>query len=218
VRGDPQTDPDVLFNQQNGHAGSVQLCDRVVDLAGKPRLEPECWFIEDQEARLEHQAACDFNQALLAARKVPSPLPSSVAQYRKALLEFLSTRPCEPPIAKADPAQLDVLAHRHLPEQAASLRHEADTEPERIVGRQTGQAVASVKDLTDTRPQHTTDDGKDCGFARSVWPDHAGQGALWNGKGDALQYIGAAVAGVNFAYHQSESCAGGRHSWMLAPR
>ena len=86
------------------------------------RREAERGLVEQQQARLGHQAARDREHLLLAAREQPGALVQPLAQAREALEHRLDL--ARVPLAARVGAEREVVEHRKLGKHLAALGHQ----------------------------------------------------------------------------------------------
>ncbi len=129
----------------------------------------------------------------------PDRLPAFLSSQSCDLREHLQ-HPGEAPVGQAALAQdvaaeADVLAHRHLAEQAVVLRYLDHAGAEDLAWRLAGQPLAVQRDLSQPRPQQPADGGEQGRFPGTVRSHHAGDPALHDLDGYPTQDITAAVPG-----------------------
>src|SRR5439155_5892343 len=116
TRRDAQRLVHVLLDQQHGGALRIDLRDGVENRPHQERRETQRRLVEQQQARLRHQAAGDGEHLLLAARERACGLADALAEpwkERQTPLQVLRT------VAAGAPgiaAHAQVLEHRHFRE------------------------------------------------------------------------------------------------------
>src|SRR5215468_435385 len=81
--GDGERHGGVLLDEQNGHALTVDVEDRVEDLFHQNRCQPHARLVEQQEPRARHERPPDREHLLLAAREGPGDLGQTLGQPRE---------------------------------------------------------------------------------------------------------------------------------------
>ncbi len=67
VVGEAQAGAGVLFDQQDGSAAALHDFNFLDDLFERSGVQSHGWFIQQDHTRVEHEAACEFDQALLTS-------------------------------------------------------------------------------------------------------------------------------------------------------
>ena len=159
-RAEPQARAGVLLHQEDRLALLVhQLHHREDDRAGL-RVEAHRRLVENDHLRLEHQAARELHEALLPTRQAPGLLTRAVTDDRVQLLDRLQPLLHERVVLDGERAHLDVLAHRHLGEQAVRLGHLGDPPSQDLPGGQTGDELLAESDLAQPGMQQPADRGQ----------------------------------------------------------
>src|SRR5579859_2785860 len=111
---------DVLLDEQDRQPLPVQLPDEGEELLDRDRRQAERRLVEDQEARLGHQAAADREHLLLAAGERARALRGALLEPRKDVQHPLEVpRAARPGAAVA--AELEVLLHAEVGKHAAAF-------------------------------------------------------------------------------------------------
>ena len=119
-----------------GSAAPACRRDEAEQLLDQQRREPERGLVQDQQARLAHQAAADGEHLLLAAGERAGELP--VRSFRRGKSANTRSRlAARAARAPGDSAELQVLAHRQVGEHAPALGHldQAQARPRRPCAR-----------------------------------------------------------------------------------
>ena len=99
-------------------------------------------------------------------------------------------------------AHFDVVAHAHIVEQRHVLERAADTEPWNGVLRLGKDRSSFEQDIAFTRDVESRQAVEECGFARAVWTDQAGDQAPGDVEADAVERDNAAEAYRYASYAQ----------------
>ena len=116
--GDGQRQRGHLVDQQDGHAVVAQFGEHVEQFVDHRRRQAERRLVEQQDARLRHQAAGDGQHLLLAAGEKPGAAGQPLAQPRKALEQRLELGLAIDILSRVG-AEQDVVAARSAPETPA---------------------------------------------------------------------------------------------------
>ena len=151
--GDAQRLVQVLLDQQHADAAPVDRLDQAEDLLHHDRHQAERGLVEDDQARLGHQAAGDRQHLLLAAAHRARQLVAPLGQPREQRKGPVDQRPDRG--SRLDVrTELQVLHHRHLREHQASLGHQRDAAAYHDVAGRAGERLAREADVAALRCQH----------------------------------------------------------------
>ncbi len=120
-----------LLDEENGEAGIPDLRQRCEDDVDDLRREPERRLVEQQDLRVGGQRTPDCELLLLATRQHTRLPGAELAQDRKELVgsrEAVAVRAR----SAAGEAEAEVLLHRELAEDAASLWYERHAAPRHL--------------------------------------------------------------------------------------
>ena len=157
VGGQPEPGPRVLLDQQDGLALLVHQPDRVEDRLQHQGRQAHGRLVQDDQARVEHQAPGELHQALLAAGQAAGLLAQPLRDLREHLQDASQPAVGQPALAQDVAAEHDVLAHRHLTEQAVVLRDQHHAHVQHLPGALPGQALTAQADLAEPRVQQPAD-------------------------------------------------------------
>ena len=182
--------------------------DQGEQLFDQERGEPERRLIEDQELWLGHQSPADGQHLLFAAgeRARALALPFGEARKNREHLAAvgLATRP-----AAAIGAEIEILAHGHVGENAPALRYvdeAARDDRRRPLALDRG---IRKSDGAAPWPDQAGDGLVECRLSGAVGAQHGDDLALPHGEIHAPQDFGRAVAGVQ-AVHCEDGFRHGR--------
>src|SRR5215470_18117741 len=220
VRGQPQPGPGVLLHQQDRLALRVHHPHRVENRLEHLGRQSHRRLVQDHQLRVEHEAAGELHQALLPAGQAARLHVQPVADLREHLQHPGEALVGQATLAQDVAAEADVLAHRHLAEQAVVLRYLDHAGTEDLTWRLAGQPLAVQRDLSQPWPEQPADGGEQGRFPGSVRSHHAGDPALHNLQGYPTQDITAAVAGGQARHFERASglCWPGRQAGALSRR
>src|SRR5215472_1230510 len=193
VGGQPQPGPRVLLHQQDRLALRVHHPDGVEHRLEHPGRQSHGRLVQDHQLRVEHETAGEFDQPLLPAGQAARLLVQPLVDLREHLLHRGKTPLGQAALPQGVAAEADVLAHRHLTEQAVVLRYLDHAAAEDLTWRLAGQPLAVQRDLAEPRPEQPADSGEQGRFPGSVRSHHAGDPALHDLQGYPTQDIAAAV-------------------------
>ena len=144
--GDRLAEMQVLLAQQHRQPLAFERADRLGHLLDDDRRQPFRRLVEQHAARIAHQGAGDGQHLLLAARHAPARPLAHAAEIGKQR-EQPVLGPGRRAVARRLAADLEILHHRQLGEDAPLLRHIAQAEPGDAVGRQAVDAPAGEAHL-----------------------------------------------------------------------
>src|SRR5918998_1379241 len=129
-------------------------------------------LVDEQELWLEDPCARQRQHLLLAARERARALRAAVGEHRKRLerLGDAALILLAPPQAVA--GHREVLAHGHLGEETAILRHEAHAAGEHLVGPPAHERLAVELDLAAANLEQAHDRLEQGGLAGAIWADN----------------------------------------------
>ena len=191
VAGDPPGEWQLLLDQQDRQPRlAIQLQDDVADVVDDVRLDSFGGFVQDEQLRLEHEGARDRKLLLLPARQVAAAPLQHLLQHREEVEDLRRNHP--PPAPRAETGA-QVLLHRQLREDLASLRHVADAEPCARFGRHLRQLDAIERDRARVRREQPHDALQQGGLAHAVAPHQARPRARGDVQPDVPEDVAAAV-------------------------
>jgi hypothetical protein len=152
VAGQPQPRSRVLLDEQDRGAGRVHLPDRVEDRLEDLRRQAHGRLVQQQQDRLQHQRAGEFDQPLLPAGQAARLLRPPLRDLREQLEDGVDPLRADLLVAEDVAAELDVFPHGHVAEQAVVLRHLHHPEPQDLPRRLAGQRLAMQADAAAPRP------------------------------------------------------------------
>ena len=179
--------------------------------------KPERGFVEDEQLWLGHQPAADGEHLLLAARQRAGALRLPLKQPRKGR-EYALTILRPPLVAAPIAAEIEILAHRQIGENAPAFRHvdEPARDDLRRLGALDGHAVEM--DRTGAGAHDARDRAIERRLAHAVGAEHGDDLAGVDAQVDAAQNLGLAVAGAEVAHREQRlSCPCAASSFAAAP-
>ena len=115
----------VLFDEEDRRPLGVDLADDAEDRLHHLRRQAERRLVEEQHLRLRHQRARDGQHLLLAAGERSGVLLDALLQHREEREDPLVLRLLDLVLAQVG-AELEVVAHGEVREDAAPLGHVRD--------------------------------------------------------------------------------------------
>ena len=122
----------------------VEALEELLDDGGGESLER---LVEQEHAHVARQRAGDRHHLLLAARQEVGRRIEALADAREIVEDALEIPAHAAPGLAPEAAELEVLGDRHAGEQAAALRHVAETEARDLGRGQPGEIGAVEADL-----------------------------------------------------------------------
>jgi hypothetical protein len=193
VAGQPQARAGVLLDEQDRRAAGVHLPDRVEHGTQDLRRQAHRRLVEQQQPGLEHQRAGELDEPLLPARQAARLLPCPGGDLREQVEDRLDPACGQRAVGQDVAAELDVLPHRHVAEQAVVLRHLDDAPAQDLARRLAGEVLPVQGDRPEPGSQQSADGCHQRGLSRAVRADHAGDAALGDLEGHAAQHVAPAV-------------------------
>ncbi len=172
----------------------VKLGDRRLDLGDHRRLDAFGRLVEDQALRRRDQRAGDRQLLALPTRQQARP-PRQQFLQRGEQVELLVDQLLAVLAAVGD--DLKVLRRRQLPERLLALRHVRQAARHPRARPQFGDVVAVEKHLARTAFQQSDRGAQQRRLARPVVAHHRGHPVGRHLEGDAVDDLGAAVAGAD---------------------
>src|SRR5215469_4938670 len=195
VSGQSQPGPGVLLHQQDRFALRVHHPDRVEDRLEHLGRQSHRRLVQDHQLRVEHEAAGELHEPLLPSGQAAGLHVQPVVDLREHLQHPGEALVGQAVLAQDVAAEADVLAHRHLAEQAVVLWYLDHAAAEDLAWRLAGQPLAVQHDLAEPRPQQPADGVEQGRLPGAVRSHHAGDPTLHDLDGYPTQDITAAVAG-----------------------
>ena len=131
----------VLFHEQHVYAVVADLADDLRDLVNHHRRKTNRRLVEQQDARGTHQRARNGHHLLLSAAKRSGWRSKPRLQSREQRHATFHVPRYVMHFVTRIGAQLEVLAHRHLAEQAPALRHHGQAPHDDMVWLHSGDVV-----------------------------------------------------------------------------
>src|SRR4051794_39289665 len=195
VIGELQRAPRVLLDHQDGDAAGAEVPEDGEGLAHHERREADLRLVDEDELRVEEEAARDLEQLLLAARERRGLALRLLPQHREAAQHRLDARREIRARRGGDAAEVEIVADAQLREDVAALRHVAHAEAEEPARRRVGDLGAVEDDAPGARreeAEHGLEDGR---LARPVRSDDRRDGAARDAEAGAVEDRRLAVAG-----------------------
>jgi len=123
VAGQPQPGPRVLLDEQDRGARRVHLPHGVEYRLEDLRRQAHGRLVQQQQGGLQHQRAGELDQPLLPAGQAAGLLRAPLRDLREQLEDRVDPLRVDLLVAEDVAAELDVLPHGHVAEQAVVLRH-----------------------------------------------------------------------------------------------
>ena len=112
----------VLLHQEDRHALTVDVADRVEDLLDQDRRQPHARLVQQEEPGVRHERTADREHLLLAAREGAGHLTDALGEPREEGEDALEVGG-DSRVASEIGAHHQVLANREAVEDAATLGH-----------------------------------------------------------------------------------------------
>ena len=199
--GDLERLADVLLDEQHRQAVVAQAPDQREHLLDEDRRQAERRFVEDEQARLGHQAAADRQHLLLAAAHRAGPLALALGKAREGGEDALEVA-CLALVRAGIRAELQVLAHAEVGEDAPPLGHLDEPGLDDTAGVRACQHLAAEAHFAIPRGQQRADGVVQGGLAGAVAAEERDDLARKHVEGDAAQHLDATVAGAQLAHLQ----------------
>ncbi len=189
---------DVLLDQQDRQPFGIQPADQREHLLDQQGGEAERRLVEDQELGLAHQAAADRQHLLLAAGQGSCRLRPALLEAREDrddMVEVLLPRGAAAAIA----AELEIVAHREIGEDAAAFRHLDQAGFDDPLGRFASDVAALETDRAAERPVDAADIVVERRLAGAVAAQQRHDLARTDREVDAAQDLDRAVTSAQTA-------------------
>ncbi len=144
----------VLLDQQDADAALAHLGERFEQLVRQQRRQAERGFVEQQELGCRHHGAADRHHLLLAAAHGARRLGEAFLEAREKLQHALQVALGAVAGAAGIGAELKVLAHGQVGEDAASLRHQRDAGLDDLVRRHEAKLAAAERHRAAGKQRH----------------------------------------------------------------
>src|SRR5690606_32063574 len=200
--GEVERDRGVLLDQQ--HADPVLGIDAphdLEDLRDDERRQAERRFVQQEQARAQHQGAADREHLLLAARERARLLVPTFAQAGKAFVHPLDVLGHGPLVASHIGAEPQVFLHAEAREGAPAVGHMADAQAHHVLGRHADEFLALELDGA-AGAAHLAERAQRGGLAGAVRPEDRGDAALLEVERDVEEDLRLAVGGLEVAYFE----------------
>ena len=188
----------VLLDEQNGRARLAERREEPHDLLHDEGRQAERRLVAQEQPRPAHQRAADGEHLLLAARQRARELRAPPVQHGKQAIGLLHARvEPAPEVAAAGQsvaAQLEVVEHGEVGEDAPPLRHQRDTRAEDRLGRLAGHVAPLERHAARGRRHEPGDGAEQRRLARAVGADEGHQLARAHLEGDVAERGDGAVA------------------------
>src|SRR3954469_3542211 len=120
--GDREGDVRILLDDEHRDPGFVHLLDDLERALDEDRREPHRRLVHQQKLRLRHERTAHGDHLLLAAGERSCELRAAFVEEREELVDTVVVLLRAAAVQVG--AHLQVLEHRHGPEEAAILRHD----------------------------------------------------------------------------------------------
>ena len=185
----------VLLHQQHAHAHVLDAAERLEQLAADQRREAERRLVQQQDVGRRHQRPADGHHLPLAAAHGVGGLPHALGEpgeQRNDPLEVLRGAAAGP---GREGAELEVVVHRQVGEDAAVLRHQRQPGLDHPVRRQRSQVDLTEGDARARQMRDHAAHGLEAGrLAGAVGPQHDDDLALAHAQRHAVDGQVLAVA------------------------
>src|SRR6267142_5356722 len=190
--GERGGEAEVLLDEENGEALSLQATQGGADLLDDDRSQSLCRLVEQQEPGAGPQDAPDRQHLLLAPRQRGAAGPEPLFQVREELVDRVEA---ETPGTDRR-RQQEVLLDGEAREDAALLRTEGEPEPRDLIRRQADQLAALQADRAPPAAHDAHDrlEGRRLAGAVAAQQRHRLAGA--DLEADAVEHMRLAVPGV----------------------
>mmetsp|Transcript_5849 Transcript_5849/g.22958 ORF Transcript_5849/g.22958 Transcript_5849/m.22958 type:complete len:216 (-) Transcript_5849:50-697(-) len=188
----------VLLDQQDADAAGTQGVDDGEDLAHDQRRQAQAGFVQHQQFGLAHQRAAQGQHLALAAGQRAGRLRAALLQAREAGVDAL--QPVAPalvaPRLGPPAAEQQVVFDAHRAEQLALLGHQGQARHHALFQRQAGDVLAGEAQGRAARRDQAHQRAEQRALAGAVGADDRDDAVLGHRKAQAVQHLGAAIAGV----------------------
>ena len=183
----------VLLDEQDGRPLGVDLLDHPKDRLHQLRSQTERRLVEQQDRRLRHQRARDGQHLLLAARQRAGVLLDALFQHRKKREDPLILGVGDPILPQIR-AQLEVVGHRQVGEDAAPFRHMRHAQGRDHVRLDACDVPPVVSDCAAPRLQQTGNRAQSSRLPRAIRPDECDDLSFLHEEIDSMQRGNGAVS------------------------
>src|SRR6188472_3611405 len=208
--GDRERDVRVLLDDQHRDARLVDLLDDLEAPLDEHRREAHRRLVHEQQLWLRHQRATHRNHLLLAAGKRPGELRAPLVEKREQRIDALQLRLEVGAWTKVG-AHLEVLQHRHRPEETPVLRHDREAAADPVGGRHPRHVLAGEHHASCAWPHETEDRLERRRLPRRVTAEEADELPLAHDEMRVLEDVDLAVVRVDPLELEEGSGSGSVH-------
>src|ERR1700732_1249772 len=126
---------DILLDQQNRCASSVNDLERLVHFLDHFWGQAVAGFIKQQQSRPQHQRPPDRNHLLFAARQSSGNLLPPFAKARKQIQYFFHSRRQITSLARGESSEQEIFFDRHIRKNLTTLGNVRDAQRGNLVRR-----------------------------------------------------------------------------------
>ena len=173
----------VLLHHQHREAMAPQVGDGLEDLVLVARRETERGLVQEQQLGRRFQHHRRLQDLLFAAAQIPCQHVQLGGQHGEESQHAVH-RGLDRRAAQRVGAEVEVLAHRHYREVAASLRHKTNAQRQPLARRQLFDLPAFEQQLAPEVLVNAIHGLEQRGFARTVGTDDGGDASRGNGRGE----------------------------------
>ena len=194
IFGEKERHPDILLDQQQGHAVAADPADRAEDVEDDLRRQRRTRFVEQHHLRLRHQSAADAQHLQFTAGQGRSELPAPFGQAREELVDLLERPPHLRPVADQECTQAQILFDRHARIGFLALGHLDQPAAHDPIGTQPVDALAAEANGASPGLHEPGDSFQQRRLAGAVAAEEGHDLALPDLERDAVQDLDAAVS------------------------
>ena len=151
----PQREPCVLLDQQNGGTRFVQALDDAHDVGNELRRQPHGGFVEQHHAGAVHQGTPHRQHLLLTAGEQRTVLMATLVQDREQLIDFLEPLSPQRVVLDREGTQFQVLLDRQPAQDTPAFRHVNHAATGDLVSGQRGDRFPFQMDIAAPGPHQS---------------------------------------------------------------
>src|SRR6266550_9223342 len=197
----------ILLDDQHRDAGLVHLLDDLEAAVDEDRRQTHRGLVHQEQLWTRHQSAPHRDHLLLTTGERAVELAAPLVQQREERVDALEVFLASLRVADEVGAHLEVLQHRHRPEQPPVLRHDRHPLPDPIAGVAAGHLLPAKLDRAVARLHEAENRLQRRGLSRSVATEQRHKLAFADVQVQVLQDVDLPVVRVDVLQPQQIRCA-----------